>query len=1289
MAIYHLHVKILQRSKGRNAVAAAAYRRATKLFDEKEGKAWDYTKKTDVIHTEMLIPENAPQWIKELTDLHQADPSKAAEKLWNRVEASEKRIDSQLAREIEFALPIELNEEQNKNLAREFIKDQFVLRGMAADWNIHWDEGNPHVHVMLTMRELKTEGFGKRVLAWNNRALLNEWRQKWAEYANFHLRLHQHDIKIDHRSYKEQGIDLIPTIHQGKAIADMTHRGISTDIMKEANEIKQENLARITANPNILLDKLTQQSGTFTSQQLIQEVSRYTNTTVIGLKNFENKKDTNSVLTSEEISKILAAIEYHESVFTEKTLAKALGPFSNNTEQFIDAMLQLKSSSELLYLGAGEDGRDRFTTRKMFQIENEIQQITDILRDKSHAHISSRTVNRILSKHQKQIGKKLTDEQLAAVKHILKSSSISCIVGRAGTGKSFSLSAAKAVWEAQGLRVQGITLSGVAADGLTKDASIPSRTIDSFRYAVEKGSLTLTHDDVVVMDEAGMTDSLSMLAVLKIIREAKAKLVLVGDHAQIQPVGPGASFRALLERVGFAEIQTVYRQHEQWQRDATVAFSAGRVADGLSSYEMHGCIHFVKTEQNALSLLVNDWLKTRSEQQKDLSQYLVIAHRNDDVKLLNNLIRMEQVKNGEIAEGYIVNAKQGEMKLAQRDRIIFLKNDRQLGLSNGRFGTVKSVNFTESGNVLDFTILLDGTNKEVCINPKKYNDFAYGYAATVHKVQGMTVDHTFIYAGGAGWNRHLTYVAFSRHRKSCHLYASKDIHRNHQILQRHLSRLGMKDSVLDYPLAFTERRGIDNSTLLKFLPKFLSQRLNTQKEKTIKKAEQQKSKQAEAEKINQRREDARLVASYVDLNRETGIAWQNLQMKLYMMGLDNITYETKIFTLIAKTEEYLKLQSALFARDEIANKIIQEPSRYEKAIEIYEIDLKKLTKQSERYICHERISHYEKMCKSGAVVLRDKLAFEISKDIKKHYPYLQKFEVDRYALRRHGVSHCKRKIFKTLTSSERSSFQLVEKYQLKTQQIGEEFSTYSKTEKNNEKESYKNFMTKRLMKLSCERDFLAYQILRDRNHCDEALDFYQIGNIKSHFGEKLTECNRRKTESRWYKLQQYAARHELRERTNTKQVKSHFNKLNKIKDQNENISKNIIESQSLESLLTKYVEIELEQTHLVNAMHAAKLKDPTKIQELSSKIRSHSSDMRNFLNDVFQHPAIKSEIEKLKNIKPISLAKRGGFSAIYKRISKGEWLREDIQTIVVQLKNKAQAQSRSRAQDKDRGSRTR
>ena len=670
---------------------------------------------------------------------------------------------------------------------------------------------------------------------------------------------------------------------------------------------------------------------------------------------------------------------------------------------------------------------------------------------------------------------------------------------------------------------------------MSKDAGIESRTIESFRYAVEQKDLTLDQNDVIVMDEAGMTDSVSMMAVLKVIQEARAKLVLIGDHAQLQPVGPGASFRALLERLGFAEIQTVYRQKEPWQRDATVHLSAGHVAEALNSYDTHGCVHFENTSKDAMSLLVNDW----GHHSTELSRSLVIAHRNEDVNHLNALLRQKRVSRAEIAQGYTATAKRGKIKLASGDRILFLKNKRRLGVSNGRFASIKAVNFTESGEVIDFTVILDGENKEVCINPKKYWDFDYGYAATVYKVQGMTVDHAFVYAGGSSWNRHLTYVALSRHRETCHLYASKETHQNRQLLQRNLGRLGIKDSLLDFPLAFLQRRGIDTTSLLKLLPEHLSQRLKAFKEKLADQIEEFRYPKAyalrrlaaaqeaiEAQKITLRREDARWVASYVDLNRDVGMAWQALNVRLDAMGLDGMNYESQVFELISGTKEYTHFQSTLLARNKAAHHLMQAPIRYEKAIEIYDIDLNKLTKQSLQHICYERVSRYANFCNKGMVIHRDRLAAEILPTIKAHYAYLKNFQLETLHLKRHALSHTKRQLFKTLTGDERASFRVVEAYQESVAQVGTWWTDQIKSVK----EPLKHFVLLRLETLSHKRDRLAYEILKDREHYDKALDFYQIGLATPQYGEKPTEQALHQAQARWYRLQEHAARHTLRTR---------------------------------------------------------------------------------------------------------------------------------------------------------------
>ena len=470
---------------------------------------------------------------------------------------------------------------------------------------------------------------------------------------------------------------------------------------------------------------------------------------------------------------------------------------------------------------------------------------------------------------------------------------------------------------------------------------------------------------------------------------------------------------------------------------------------------------------------------------------------------------------------------------------MFLKNKRRLGVSNGRFATIKAVNFTESGEVIDFTVILDGENKEICINPNNYWNFDYGYAATVYKVQGMTVDHAFVYAGGSAWNRHLTYVALSRHRETCHLYASKETHQNRQLLQRNLGRLGIKDSLLDFPLAFLERRGIDTTGLLKLLPEHLSQRLKAFKEKLADQIEQLRYPKAyalrrlavaqeviEAQKITLRREDARWVASYVDLNRDVGMAWQALNVRLNAMGLDGMNYESQVFELISGTKEYTHFQSTLLARNKAAHHLMQAPIRYEKAIEIYDIDLNKLTKQSLQHICYERVSSYANFCNKGMVIHRDRLAAEILPTIKAHYAYLKNFQLETLHLKRHALSHTKRQLFKTLTADERASFRVVEAYQESVAHVGTWWTDQIKSVK----EPLQHFVLLRLETLSHKRDRLAYEILKDREHYDKALDFYQIGLATPQYGEKPTEQALHQAQARWYRLQEHAARHTLRTR---------------------------------------------------------------------------------------------------------------------------------------------------------------
>lgn len=197
MAIYHLSAKVISRAGGRSSVAAAAYRSAGRLRDDRQGTEHDYSRKGGVVHAEILAPGTAPDWMRD------------RDQLWNAVEAVEKRRDAQLAREIEVALPRELDRGERLDLLRGFVQRAFVDRGMIADIAVHEGKardghGQPHAHIMLTMRELTGDGFGKKDRSWNAPDLLLGWREAWARDANGALERVGRTERIDHRSLEMQ-----------------------------------------------------------------------------------------------------------------------------------------------------------------------------------------------------------------------------------------------------------------------------------------------------------------------------------------------------------------------------------------------------------------------------------------------------------------------------------------------------------------------------------------------------------------------------------------------------------------------------------------------------------------------------------------------------------------------------------------------------------------------------------------------------------------------------------------------------------------------------------------------------------------------------------------------------------------------------------------------------------------------------------------------------------------------------------------------------------------------------
>ncbi len=261
MAIYHLSAKVFSRAKGHSAVGAAAYRAAEKLVDERIGKTFDYSRRDKVLHTEIRLPEVSPSWAADRATL------------WNKVEATEKRKDAQLNREVEVALPRELNFSQQKKLVSDFVDHCFTPEGMVADIALHEStardsEPNPHAHILLTLRPIEGEEFGKKNRQWNQSSTLEQWRKDWQSFTNDALDSEGSSSRIDHRSLEDQGLDREPTIHLGKEATALEKMGVQSMRGNIEREIKHRNrllayakssVAWLAEKPMIIYQRIKQQ----------------------------------------------------------------------------------------------------------------------------------------------------------------------------------------------------------------------------------------------------------------------------------------------------------------------------------------------------------------------------------------------------------------------------------------------------------------------------------------------------------------------------------------------------------------------------------------------------------------------------------------------------------------------------------------------------------------------------------------------------------------------------------------------------------------------------------------------------------------------------------------------------------------------------------------------------------------------------------------------------------------------------------------------------------------------
>lgn len=547
-------------------------------------------------------------------------------------------------------------------------------------------------------------------------------------------------------------------------------------IIERPNEAAIERMRRADGLDQVQRYALDKYAGT---AQIAAYTSVKLNTTYLRTTEEIEKAGAAGQAIIDEPGAVIEALTFSQSHFSEAALERHLLKHTADPEQYNAAMQAVLACPELVIHSDDERGV-QFTSQAIVTIERS-------LADRA-ARMAGERVGAVSAEAQQQVSdtRAMNEGQREAFGLLCSDRQLAVVNGAAGTGKSHVLAGMRQAYEADGHKVYGAILQGKTAEDLERDSGIQSRTIAKMLTDLVKGTLKLDSKSVLVVDEAGMVGSRDLEKLMAYTEAAGARLRLVGDAKQLAAVEYGNAFVEVSKRTEVASLTEIMRQKTSWMKKASEKFSVHDI-DGLRDYAEHGRVRLEDTTKDAQIALVSAWSEhcaTQPEQSR-----IVLAHTNAARIELNDMMRAELQAQGQLQNEISVTTKRGQLPMAIGEQVMFTRADKDLGVKNGTTGTIAKISAEgvitvalENGKTAQFNAQQDA---------EKGTEIDYGYAVTVHKSQGMTVDKAFVLAD-AGMTKENLGVAMTRHRHDAELFASAEQFASVKDMVTILDRAGKK-----------------------------------------------------------------------------------------------------------------------------------------------------------------------------------------------------------------------------------------------------------------------------------------------------------------------------------------------------------------------------------------------------------------------------------------------------------------------------------------------------------------